>query len=350
VRWTSGRAIPNYGGTGDVAANSGGYFRRADPPIDGPARNADRDSPMAMNWRVLDLNLLVAFDAVMQERSVKRAAARVGLSQPALSHALTRLRHMLKDDLFIRTPQGMVPTPRAEELALPVRHALDELQLSLESSDFDPATATRTFRITVDNYAALVLAGPIVTRAAELAPGVTLDIRPTGTVDVVDLIDKGEFDLAIGPHTEAGERFSVTCLLEDEFAVLLRRGHPAVENGALSLASLAALPHLEISSSGDDLSFIDRGLAEHGLSHRVALRAPYLSSAPILASSHMVAVVRRRAAQAFACAHALAMRNLPFPSPTIPTTMLWHRRFDAQPGHRWLRETVAAVGRELAQR
>src|ERR1700681_1322347 len=117
----------------------------------------------------IDLNLLVVFDAIMQERNVSGAGGRRGLRQPAMSHALTRLRHMLKDELFIRTPKGMVPTPRAEELAAPVRQALDGLQHSLEPARFDPSQATRSFRIAVDNYAAVVLVGPLAARLLETA-------------------------------------------------------------------------------------------------------------------------------------------------------------------------------------
>src|SRR3954471_4200639 len=117
----------------------------------------------------IDLNLLVVFDAVMQERNVTRAGQRLGLSQPAMSHALTRLRHMLKDDLFIRSPKGMLPTPRAEQLAVPVRAALDGLQHSLEPTQFDPSTATRTFRSAVDNYAAVVLVGPLAAHITKIA-------------------------------------------------------------------------------------------------------------------------------------------------------------------------------------
>src|SRR6202049_1990113 len=118
-------------------------------------------TPPEVKLGALDLNLLVVFDAVMQERNVTRAGQRIGLSQPAMSHALARLRHMLKDDLFIRSPKGMVPTPRAEQLALAVRSALEGLQQSLEPVQFDPSKATRNFRIAVDNYAAIVLVGPI---------------------------------------------------------------------------------------------------------------------------------------------------------------------------------------------
>src|SRR5438128_10876744 len=115
-----------------------------------------------MNWGAFDLNLLIVFDAVMQERSVTRAGSRIGLSQPAVSHALNRLRHMLKDDLFVRAPEGMVPTPRAEQLAAPLRHALSEMQLALEPDTFVPAEASRRFRVAVNNYAAVVLAPAIV--------------------------------------------------------------------------------------------------------------------------------------------------------------------------------------------
>jgi DNA-binding transcriptional LysR family regulator len=137
----------------------------------------------------LDLNLLVVFDAVMQERNVTRAGQRLGLSQPAMSHALSRLRHMLKDDLFIRSPKGMLPTPRAEQLAVPVRTALDGLQQSLEPAQFDPSKAVRRFRIAVDNYSAIVLVGILAARIGKIAPKVLLEFQPSGTLKILDLLD-----------------------------------------------------------------------------------------------------------------------------------------------------------------
>src|SRR4051794_36525007 len=172
----------------------------------------------------IDLNLLVVFDAVMQERNVTRAGQRLGLSQPAMSHALTRLRHMLKDDLFIRSPKGMLPTPRAEQLALPVRAALDGLQHSLEPTQFIPSNATRSFRVAVDNYSAVVVVGLLAGRITKIAPGVTLEFRPSGTLNIPDLLDRGELDLAIGPFSERGERFSRLMLLRDDFVLVLRKG------------------------------------------------------------------------------------------------------------------------------
>src|SRR5437588_7816708 len=137
--------------------------------------STNRVAKTAPRLAALDLNLLVVFDAIMRDRSVTRAGQRLGLSQPAMSHALTRLRHMLKDELFVRSPNGMVPTPRAEELATPVRLALEGLQQSLEPVLFEPAKATATFRVAADNYAANVLVAPIGAHVARVAPGERLD-------------------------------------------------------------------------------------------------------------------------------------------------------------------------------
>src|SRR5258708_2020527 len=194
-----------------------------------------------MNWGAFDLNLLIVFDAVMQERSVTRAGQRIGLSQPAMSYALGRLRHMLKDELFIRAPEGMVPTPRAEALAHPLRNALSEMQLALEPAAFDPAAADRRFALAVNNYAAVVLAPPLVTAASAAAPSVRLDLRPSGTLDIVDRLDRGELDLALGSMGNAGERFVLATLLEDPFVMVMRRGHPAGRR-KLSAKAFAELP------------------------------------------------------------------------------------------------------------
>jgi DNA-binding transcriptional LysR family regulator len=210
-----------------------------------------------MNWGAFDLNLLIVFDAVMQDRSVTRAGDRIGLSQPAMSHALNRLRHMLKDQLFVRTPEGMVPTPRAEMLAQPLRNALSEMQRALEPpAVFDPGSSDRRFVLTVNNYAAVVIAPPLVAAVSAAAPAVRLDLRPSGTLDVVEHLDRGDLDLAIGGKDGPGERFAAASLLDDTFVMVMRRGHPASRR-RLTPGAFAALSYLEISSSRDDTSFID---------------------------------------------------------------------------------------------
>ncbi len=299
-----------------------------------------------MNFGAFDLNLLVVFDAVMQERSVTRAGAKIGLSQPAMSHALNRLRYMLKDQLFVRTPEGMVPTPRAEQLAEPLRRALRDMQLALEPETFSPKEARRRLAIAVNNYAAVVLSPLLIAATADAAPFVQLDIRPSGTLNVLDLLDRSELDLAIGYFASPGERFGLSTLLEDRFVVAMRHDHPGARQ-KFTANAFAALLHLEISSSGEDTSFVDRWLETQKLSRRIAHCAPYLSAAQVLAQSNMVATLSLRIAQAFVRSAELQIGELPCKSPRVGLAMLWHRRVENQPAHRWLRATIENVCKRL---
>jgi DNA-binding transcriptional LysR family regulator len=299
-----------------------------------------------MNWGAFDLNLLIVFDAVMQDRSVTRAGSRIGLSQPAMSHALNRLRHMLKDDLFVRTPEGMAPTARAEMLAQPLRNALSEMQLALEPAAFDPASSDRRFAVAVNNYAAVVIVPPLVAAVAAAAPAVRLDLRPSGTLDISERLDRGDLDLTLGTTDKPGERFATAALLEDPFVMVMRRGHPATKR-KISPAAFAALPHLEISSSLEDTRFIDHWLAGRGLARRIALRAPYLSAAPILVQSDLVATLSRRIALEFVRNYPLQSCKPPYDSPRVVTTMLWHRRLERHPAHRWFRDVILSVTKSL---
>jgi DNA-binding transcriptional LysR family regulator len=291
----------------------------------------------------IDLNLLVVFDAIMREKSVTRAGQRLGLSQPAMSHALTRLRHMLKDELFIRSPSGMMPTPRAEQLATPVRIALDGLQQSLEPDRFEPAKAATTFRIAVDNYAAIVLVAPIAAQVARIAPGVRLDFRPSGTLDVLEQLDRSELDLAIGPSVLQGERFSRRRLLQDQFVVVHRKGHPSAKAEAFSTEKLATLPQLEISSAQFGPEFVETGPGRSKPGLRPAMHAPILSAAPILATSDLVSVLPLNVAKSMTRSYPIVFRRLSRPPKPIETTMIWPRRLDNQPAHGWLREIVILV-------
>jgi DNA-binding transcriptional LysR family regulator len=301
-----------------------------------------------MNWRSIDLNLLVVFDAVMRERSVTRAGRLIGLSQPAMSHALNRLRHMLGDELFVRTPDGMTPTPRAEALAEPLRNALSEMQLALEPLTFDPQASDRRFTIGMNNFAAVVIAPPLVSAACGDAPGIRLDMRATGTLDVADCLDRGDIDMAIGSLESPGERFLSRLLLEDPFVLVMRRGHPA-SHSPLSAETLAGLRYLEISSSGEDTGFLDRWLAARGLSRHVGVRSPYLSARVILAQSDFVAIFSRRVAEVFVRNFPLEMREPDFESPMVRTILLCHRRLEGHPAQAWLRDHVAAVSRGLTE-
>jgi DNA-binding transcriptional LysR family regulator len=296
-----------------------------------------------MRLGAIDLNLLVVFDALMQDRSVTRAGKRLGLSQSAVSHALTRLRHMLGNDLFVRTPKGMVPTPRAEELAPSVRTALGNLQRSLERDHFTPETATDVFRIAVDNYSAAVMVAPMVERVARLAPKVRLHIRPSGTLDLEDMLDRHELDLAIGCLAAPAKRFSYEQVTEDKFVVMLNKSHPALKAGKLSLKAFARLQHVQVSSDSLNTSFIDEALARRGLQRDIAVISPFLSTVRIVGNCNMVSVFPGRVAAEMASFRPLAVLPLPIPSPTLEWGMIWPRWLDHQPAHVWLRKNIVAM-------
>src|SRR5437588_6652546 len=309
--------------------------------------STNRVAKTAPRLAALDLNLLVVFDAIMRDRSVTRAGQRLGLSQPAMSHALTRLRHMLKDELFVRSPNGMAPTPRAEELATPIRIALDGLQQSLEPVQFDPSKATATFRIAIDNYAAIVLVAPIAAHVAKIAPGVKLDFRPSGTLNVLEQLDRSELHLAMGPSGVPGERFSRKRLLQDQFVVVHRKGHPAAKAREFSTEKLTELPLLEISSAQFGTDFLETGPAKSKSSTKPAMRAPFLSAAQILATSDLVSVLPLNVAKNMTRSHELVFRRLSRSPRPIEAAMIWLRRLDNQPAHAVLRDVVSHTSRGL---
>lgn len=295
-----------------------------------------------LNWGAIDLNLLIVFDALMQEHNLTRAGKRLGLSQPATSHALARLRHMLHDDLFIRSPDGMQPTPRAAQMAQPVRDALRALRLTLEPEEFDPAQSSNGFTLLVNNYAARAVVPALSRTVAAAAPHVTLDIRPVGGVDVLDQLDTGRADVALSRLVDGGERFKCVRITDDDYVALLDRQHAAADQTALSAERLAAIPHIDITSSGDDTSFIDEALEERGLARKIATRVPFLSIVLMLVGADRVAIVPRRAADSLTLICPLVVKELPFASPRIALSMIWHRRLDNHPAQRWLRGMIRA--------
>jgi DNA-binding transcriptional LysR family regulator len=299
-----------------------------------------------VNLSAFDLNLLLVFDALMRERSVTGAGASIGLSQPAVSHALSRLRHLLGDELFVRIPAGMAPTPRAELMAAPLANALSELKLALEPVAFDPATSDGRFRLALNNYAAVLIGPPLADAVLRAAPAVRLELRPRGTLDLVEQLDRGDLDLALGLIESPAERFVTAPLLEDEIVMVMQKGHPAGRR-LLSPAEFAALGQLEITSSLDDTDFIDRWLADQGLARRIAMRAPFISAPQILVRSHLIGNVSRRIGQHLASHYPLEIHEPPYRSPLVQLTALWQRRLDGHPAHQWLRRLVFAVAEDL---
>jgi len=291
------------------------------------------------NINQIDLNLLRIFDAIFRERNIMRAAQRLGMSQPAASHALARLRHTLQDDLFVRSARGMLPTSRAEQLSGPIRQALNYLELGLQAQDFNPLTANQKFRIALDNCSAVALTAKLVQTVEANAPGISLILRPSGTIDVDRLIDDSELDLFIGKPGIERERFASVELGNDDFVVVHHK-NLREPNTKISVTELISQPHLNLSSTGDDVGFLDTWLAQQKLSRNVKHSIPLLGFSTVMEDQDVLAVMRRPIAKVVCQSSHLAMSELPFESPRISICMRWHKRLDSQPAHSWLRDTI----------
>lgn len=301
-----------------------------------------------MDLASIDLNLLVVFDAIMAERHVTRAGERIGLSQPAVSAALNRLRYLVKDELFIRRSDGMHPTRRAQELAVPLRQALVQIQAALEVKVFESATATRTFKLAINDFAASVLVPRLGERLSVEAPNVSLQILQADDILGLKLLDGDVVDLAVAPFENAPAQFQYQQLLEPAgFLCTMRKGHP-LANQPLTIELFAQTPQLLISRTGDPTGFVDEILAEVGHQRRVAFTVPSFLLAPIvLAKTDYIAVLPQRLVEMFQDKFELVSCEPPFAQKKFSLGMLWHRRLSNDPGLFWLRTTLKEVASKV---
>lgn len=300
-----------------------------------------------MNLARVDLNLLVVFDAVLAERSATRAGQRLGLTQPAISNALARLRRLLGDELFVRGSEGMRPTPRALELAVPVRQALVQLQDALEPAAFIPAEARRTFNLSMTDYTASLILPPLAQRLAATAPGVDLRLRPNTNVNAAALLDGNEIDFAIGGFPDHPARFRSLTLFEDSYVCAMRRGHP-LARAALTLEEFVAAKHLLVTLTAEATGIVDRVLEGRGLRRRVAMTINQFLLAPLIVGhSDLIITLARRTAEGCAAVYGLHLVAVPLELPPARVMLLWHERLSRHPAHEWLRATLVDICRRI---
>lgn len=298
-----------------------------------------------MNLSAVDLNLLVVLEALLAERSVTAAARRLGLSQPAVSHALSRLRALLGDPLFVRAPGGLAPTARTEALTTSLARAMDAIRQSLAEPSFDPETSDRSFSIATADLGAFVLVPPLLERLAKSAPRVDVAVRSTPMETAERQLAEGSLDLAVvvSPTTRAG--FYREPLFRERFVCVLRRGHP-FERGKLTLDRYCAASHVLVAPRGTPGSPLDAELAELGRRRRVALSVPHFLVAPhVVARSDLVWTAPESMARSFAQLLPLVVRPLPLRIEGFVMLQLWHERHQRDPAHVWLRRQVAAAAR-----
>jgi DNA-binding transcriptional LysR family regulator len=296
----------------------------------------------AVHVNALDLNLVKILDALLEERSVGAAGRRVGLSQPAASHALRRLRALLSDPLLVPSQGGSVLTPRAEDLREPVKRALAALEETFQPpTGFAPRTARRIFRIASTDFVGLIVIPRIWPSIARDAPGVDLDIRTTGGASTLDALRSGSFDLALSVIKAPPRDLAFEHLFEERLILVIRDGHPLL-TGELTLERLAEFPAVLVAPAGESRrGYVDSLLAAQGLRRRVAVTVPQFLLAPhLLLRSDLTLVLPRRVAEVGAAPLGLVLRELPTEVSSFNAGMVWHRRLDNDPALIWLRELV----------
>lgn len=295
-----------------------------------------------MNLQQLDLNLLVALEALLEERSVTRAGRRLGLSQPATSNALGRLREHLGDELLVRSGSTMALTPHAEGLLPQLRAVLGQLRALLaKPQPFDPATTSQRFCLLATDFIEMVVLPRLTGRVIAAAPKVTIDVRPFGEVEVVEGLRGGALDLVLGVFGEVPVGCHASELFHEGFLCVARRGHPQLGRGRLTLARYAALPHLLVAPRRSGPAAVDVALQKHGLSRRIALYVSHFLVAPlVVAESDLVATLPARAARLLARSHNLMLWKPPVALSGFTVKQLWHDRTDGSAPHIWLRSQV----------
>lgn len=306
-----------------------------------------------MNIASINLNLLLAFEALLEERNVSRAAARVGLSQPAMSSALGRLREIFADQLLIRTGRGMTPTPRALELIGPLRSGLSQLRGALgDRPVFDPTLSPRSFQVAMSDYTELLLVGPLLRRVTRSAPAVQIFVRRLERIfnPPEKALRTGTFDAAIGFFPEATALEPGTRSLDlyvEENVCIARRGHPLMKR-RFTLRQFAEASHVGVFYRSDTQGMIDNVMAGHGLRRKLRATTSHFLSAPhIVAGSDLIAVVPAGLADIYRQALPLDVRKVPVTLPPLRTRLLWHEHADGEPAHRWLRSEIAECFRTI---
>jgi DNA-binding transcriptional LysR family regulator len=298
-----------------------------------------------MDLQRIDLNLMVAFEALMAERSVSAAATRLGISQPAMSGALGRLRSLFDDALFVRSGRAMLPTVRAIELEARIAQALAQLRAALEPpARFDPATSRRVFTVSGGDYATMVVLPLLAAHLAKAAPHVDLRFRFVEKDTIFDLLDTDALDLALGVYPDPPKRLCLQPLFQERFICLARRGHPGLRDG-MTLDAFVSLPHLLVTERGDAIGAVDEALAKLGLERRIMLTVPHVLVVPsVLPHSDLIASVGARAGSMAARAAPIDIFELPISLPSWRLSMLWSRQRTGDLGLAWLRDVLLRIG------
>jgi DNA-binding transcriptional LysR family regulator len=294
-----------------------------------------------MELQDIDLNLLVLFNQLLVERRVSKVAENLGITQPAVSNALARLRKLLGDELFLRTPSGMEPTPYADQLAESVTYALGMIHSALnQRSTFDPSTSSRSFTVGMTDIGEIYFLPPLMEKLRRDAPGVSLSTVRNTAVNLKDEMEAGKVDLAIGLLPQLKGGFFQRRLFRQRYVCLFRQGHK-LDKKKISLADFSSAQHLVVISPGTGHGKVDELLKRSGIDRDVRLTVPhFVGVGHILQSSDLVATVPERLAQRLVEPFGLTAVAHPAKLPEVAINVFWHAKFHKAPANQWLRSLV----------
>ncbi|MBT2772363.1 LysR family transcriptional regulator [Halomonas sp. ISL-60] len=286
----------------------------------------------------IDLNLLVVFDLLYQEQNTQRVALRLGITQPAVSHALKRLRLLLGDELFERTSQGLQPTPRASQLHPGIADALARVNDTLNlRDDFNPAQSERTFNLNMTDIGEIVFLPRLLQHFSQTAPGISLHTARSHNNELKYEMEEGQIDLAVGLIPQLGAGFYQQRLFVQRYVCLMRHDHP-LATGEFGIKEFCSAHHAVVVAQGTGHGVVEEQLANAGIKRPVRLTLPHFAAVPfIVSSSDLVVTVTNKLAEATCERFGLTVREHPLALSEIPINLLWHRRFHQDPGNRWLR-------------
>ncbi|MDB5643089.1 MAG: putative LysR-type transcriptional regulator [Hyphomicrobiales bacterium] len=296
---------------------------------------------MPVNTSRLDLRLLLVFSAVMEERSVSKAAHRLGLTQSAISNALNRLRTSLEDRLFVPTSTGMIPTARALEIAGPIEDGLELIRNALETKPFDPA-GPWTFNLAFSDQASTVILPPLLGAVSRETPQIRLQCSTKKNSSVRDQLDSGDIDVAIGIIPDLGRRFSRRVLLQDRYVCVTRRDH-RLTHAPLTPGAFASAEHLAMRTTTESSGRMDAMLSQWGVTRKVALSVNQLTAVPALLSSTELVVCLPGSLAALLPSADIAIQPLPFAQATVQIVAAWSTCRTSQPALKWILGRLADV-------
>jgi len=295
-----------------------------------------------MDLNELDLNLLRVFNQLMIDRSVSRVAESLGVSQPAVSNALKRLRVLLGDELFLRTAQGMHPTTLAEHIAEPIAYAIDTIRSAMNQQvTFEPASVQRNFVLGLIDLGEMYFLPALLARLCQQAPGVTLTTVRSSSASLKQDMESGRADVAMGLLPQLQGSFFRQRLFRERFAVAYRKGHPLESQRKLSLADFLAYEHVMVISPGTGHGEIDKLMERKGVERRVRVTVPHFYAVGnILQTTDLIATLPLRMVEMLAGPFGLAYAAHPLTLPEYSADMFWHARLHRDPANQWLRRTI----------